>query len=247
MQKHGIAVFLTVCIFLNNLLSAQSTRPGRMEIGIIAGPTIDWCKTSTYEHTSKGAKVGGVYGVNTDINLVQTSSNYYFATGINVRHIRYGLKYTDNYSFFNYEIQENDTVRAASINSAFNTVYICIPTAIKLKTNEFNQFVFWGLLGMEHGIAVSSKSNDVVKNTENEEVRDFARVNRYKNTAILKESIYFIVGAEYIINNGTKLIFGIGYDHGVNNMFRKEYKNSISNAQIKAHTHRIEFQFGVIF
>ena len=242
MGKRCVVVVFIICFFLNNLLSAQISRPRRVEMGVFAGPTVDWAIANTQNYKTKGIKVDGVYGLNIDFNLVQTSSNYYFSTGINARHIRYGLEYTDNY-YFN-GIKQEDT---ALINSTFNTVYVTIPTAIKLKTTEFNRFVFWGLMGMEHGIAVSSKSNDEVKNIESGNIEEFKKVSQYKNTAILKESVYFVIGAEYIIKDNTKATFGIAYDHGLNNMFRKKYKNKISDEPVKAHTHRIEFQFGIIF
>jgi hypothetical protein len=245
MRRQYVAIFIVAYLFCNNMLLAQVNRPRRVEIGIIAGPTIDWCVTSTQNYKTTGAKGGGVYGLNIDLSLVQTSSNYYFSTGINARHIRYGLEYKDNYVFLN-EANNEETWNNVRINSTFNTVYVTIPTAIKLKTNSFGRFIVFGVVGLEHGIAVSAKSNDKVTKEDRTE-KKFEKINHYKNIAVVKESLYIVLGTEFIIQDNTKATFGIGYDLGFNNMFRKKYVNTISGEKVKAQAHRIEFQFGIIF
>ena len=246
-KKLYLTIFLIMYLFATNELLAQTERPRRIEAGIFAGPAMDWAVATTQGYNTTGVKGGGVYGVNLDINLHQTSFNYYFSTGINARHIRYGLQYTDNYSYFNDKTHQNEIANSAQINATFNTIYLTIPTAIKLKTGTFfERLVFVGLAGVEHGIAVSSKSNDEITK-ENGIKEKYTKIDHYKNTAVLKESLYIVLGAEFVIKDNTKATFGIGYNHGFNNMFRKKYKNKISDQVVKIHTHCIEFQFGIIF
>ena len=248
MKKQKVVIFLLISLFCADTVLAQVSRPRRMEAGIFAGPTIDWAVANTHGYKTTGVKGGGVYGINIDLNLHQTSSNYYFSTGINARHIRFGLEYReDNYSFFNDETNKWEMIDPIRINSTFNTVYLTIPTAIKLKTGVFfDKLVFWGLAGLEHGIAVSSRSNDEITR-ENGTKGKYAKINHYKHTSIFKESLYIVLGAEFIIKDNTKATFGMGYDFGFNNMFRKTFRNSISDLKVDARTHRIEFQFGIIF
>jgi len=250
MRKRYLIIFLITYLFCANELFAQTVRPRKIEVGIFAGPAIDWAVSNTQGYETTGVKGGGVYGINIDLNLHRTSSIYYFSTGINARHIRYGLKYTDNYSYYNDKTHQTEIEKSAQINSTFNTVYLTIPTAIKLKTSTFfDRFVFFGLVGLEHGLAVSSKSNDKITR-ENGTEGKYEKIDRYKNknTAIFKESLYIVLGAEFVIKDNTKATFGIGYNHGFNNMFRKNYKNSINDQmKINARTHCIEFQFGIIF
>jgi len=241
-------IFLVVlCVLVSNFVHSQVQRPRRVDVGIFAGPTIDWATTNTRTYTSTGAKIGGAYGLTIDLNLAPTSSNYYFSTGIAARHIRFGLEYKDDYLFENTETNQEETLLNASIKSSFNTIYVSIPTAVRLKTNSFGDFVFWGLIGLEHSIAASSKSNDeITKEIDESEVKQ-DKVNHYKDMALFKESLYIVLGAEYIIRDNTKVTFGIGYDHGFNNMFNKKYRNTITDNKVIAHTHRLEFQFGVTF
>jgi hypothetical protein len=231
-----------------DMLYAQIGRPRAVEIGLFAGPTIDWSSTGTRGYNNAGIRLGGVYGLNVDINLAQTSSNYFFSTGVNARHIRYGFKFTDNYIYKDVTTGDEQTIERAEVVSTFTTTYVSLPTAIKLKTNEFGRFVVFGLVGLEHGIAVSSKSNDEVTDVMNARTMKKTEKNdHYKHTAIFKESLYIVLGTEYIIQDQTKITFGLGYDHGFNNMFRKKYTNTITSEAVNIHTHRIEFQFGVIF
>ena len=239
-------LIIVLCLLAFDLAYSQTQRPRRVEVGLFAGPTVDWATTNTRSYSSTGAKIGGVYGLNVDINIAPTSSNYFFSTGINARHIRFGLEYKENYLFDNLETYQIDTFNNAAVKSTFNTIYISIPTAVRLKTNSFGNFAFWGLIGLEHSIVAASKTNDeIIK--ENESIEKQDKVNHYKDMSLFKESLYVVLGGEYIIQNNTKLIFGIGYDHGFNNMFRKKYKNSLTNENINARTHRLELQIGVIF
>jgi len=248
MRTYKCIVVLVICFFCVETLLAQTVRPRKIEVGMFAGPTIDWAVPNTHGYKKSGIKGGGVYGVNLDLNLNQTSSNYFFSTGVNARHIRFGLEYKDNnYSYYDDATNAWQTMDSVLVNSTFNTVYLSIPTAIKLKTDIFfDRFVFWGLAGLEHGIAVSSKSNDEIMRTDGTKSK-YAKIDQYKHTAIFKESLYIVLGMEFVIKDKTKATFGIAYDMGLNNVFRKKYKNSITNLDVKAHAHRIEFQFGVIF
>ena len=251
MRKQYWVIFLIMYLFAANELLAQTIRPRKIEAGIFAGPSICWAVSNTQGYKTTGVKGGGVYGINIDLNLHQTSSNYYFSTGINARHIRYGLEFTDNYSYYNDKTYQQEIEKSALVTSTFNTVYLTIPTAIKLKTSTFfDRFVFFGLVGLEHGLAVSSKSNDKITREDGTEGK-YAKIDQYKknkNTALFKESLYIVLGAEFVIKDNTKATFGIGYNHGFNNMFRKNYKNSINDQiAVNARTHCIEFQFGIIF
>jgi hypothetical protein len=245
MMKQNIVILVGMSFFWTNMLFGQIDRPRRVDISLFAGPTVDWCVTNTHNYKTAGVKGGGVYGLNIDLSLSQTLSNYYFSTGINARHIRYGLKYNDNYVYLD-DFNKMDTMYSASINSTFNTVYVTIPTAIKLKTDNFGRFIVFGVIGLEHGIAVSSRSNDEATRLDGTKEKT-EKNNHYKHTTIFKESLYIVLGTEFIIQDNTKAVFGLGYDHGFNNMFRKKYVNTISNQSVNAKTHRIEFQFGIIF
>jgi hypothetical protein len=97
-MKKNSSIIVLVCILSMQTLFAQfETRPRLVEVGFFGGPTIMWASPKTDGYKNEGAKIGGVYGVGVDINLVQTLQNYYFHTGINARHIRSELSFLDKY------------------------------------------------------------------------------------------------------------------------------------------------------
>ncbi len=246
-----IAIIISIGLFAQGLLFGQSTRPRRVDLSIFAGPTISWASSRTEGFKSGGAAVGGVYGINTDINLVQTAENYYFHLGINARHIRSKLNYTDNYILEDKAAKTTEYISKASIASTYNMIYLSIPTAIKLRTNPFGNFVIFGVVGLEHGICLSSRANDKITYTQNEKDEVVARkdkVDMYSKTSFFRESLYISFGAEYIIRDNTRAFVAIAFDNGFNNIFRgKKYINEVYDEKVNAKSHSFEFQFGFFF
>jgi hypothetical protein len=220
---------------------AQEVRPSAVEAGFCVGPTISWATPHTDSYESTGVKLGGCYGLMADINLVRTKTFAYFNTGIVFRHVRFGLTHTDHYTL----TKKNEKIDSARITSAYNTVFLSIPTAIKLKTESFGKFAIFGIAGLEHGFRISAKSNDEV--TRLDGTSEKATVNRTENIALMKESVFAVLGFEYTIYKRTKATFGIGYNYGINSLFKRKYKNKITNERVIANAHAVEFQFGFIF
>jgi hypothetical protein len=225
-----------------NASQAQTVRPRLIEVGFCAGPTIGWAATQTESYESTGIKVSGYYGLSADVNLVRTKEVVFFSTGILFKHIRFGLNYTDNYFF----AKKEENIDSARITSAYNTIFLTIPTAVKFKTDPFSGFAIFGIAGLEHGFRISAKSKDeILRLDDTKEKAD--KVSQSKNVGLLKESIFAVLGVEYRIFSHTKATFGIGYNYGLNNIFNRKYSNSITNEKMKANIHTIEFQFGFIF
>ncbi len=237
MKKLGSILTVYCLICLQTAFTQTQTRPRLVEVSFFGGPTIMWASPKTVDYKNEGAKIGGVYGVGVDINLVQTLQNYYFSTGINARHIRTELSFQDN-----YKVATTNTILDSSfIRSTYNMVYISIPTTIKLKTDPIGRFIIFGTVGMDNGFCVSSKSKDNVENKEYEKVDD------YKNTLFFREALLASIGCEFIIKGNTKASFALAFNNGFTNTFRKKYVNSITGEQVKATNRGFEFQFGFIF
>jgi len=238
---YKILIAILFGIYLNTS-SAQDARPRAVEVGFCAYPTIGWAVPQTDSYKNKGIKIGGGYGVNVDINLVRTKEVVFFSTGVLFKHVRFGLNYTDNYFFK----KKKETIDSACITSVYNNIFLTIPTAVKFKTDPFSDFAIFGIAGLEHGFRISAKSNDEILRTNSSGERA-DKVNHSENIVLLKESVFAVLGVEYRIFSHTKATFGIGYNYGLNNIFKHKYKNSITNEKVKANIHTIEFQFGFIF
>ena len=232
-------VLLGMCL---NASHAQDLRPRMVEAGFCAGPTICWASSQTEDYESTGIKIGGNYGVNLDVNLIRTKEVVYLSTGILFKHIRFGLNYTDNY----FLAKKDEWIDSARITSAYNTIFFTIPTAVKFKTETFSNFAIFGVAGLEHGFRISAKSNDEILRLD-ETGEKANKVNQNNNIVGMKESIFAILGVEYTIFKHTKASFGIGYNYGLNSIFKRKYNNLISEEKVAANIHTVEFQFGFIF
>lgn len=252
--KQQTIAFIIIGIGLLSALNAQDImrRPRRVEFSVMAGPTISWTSTPSEAFHNKGICVGGVYGVNADINIVPTNENYYFLVGINARHYFTKIQYTDKYDYYR---NNKDTI--SNILSKYNDIYLSFPTAIKLKTNPFGRFTIFGVIGLEHGFCLSATSKDEVSPLKTEEEQIFKNVNRTQQTAVFKESLYVIFGFEFSIHDRTKATFGLAFDRGLNNLFKTTYKDNdgnridnnitISGEPLKAYYNNFEFQFSFVF
>lgn len=252
--KQQVIAYLLILTGILSAANAQDImrRPRRVEFSVMAGPAISWLSTASETFDNKGICVGGVYGVNADINLMPTNENYYFLVGINARHYFSKIQYIDKYDYFG---TKKDTV--SNILSKYNDIYLSFPTAIKLKTNPMGRFAIFGVIGMEHGFCLSATSKDEVTPLKMEEEKTFKNVNRTRQTAVFKESLYVIFGFEFSIQDRTKATFGLAYNRGLNNLFKATYKdndgnrldniNTITEEPLKAFYNSFEFQFSFVF
>jgi len=224
-----------------NVSRAQEIRPRAVEAGFCTGPIICWATPQADAYENTGIKIGGYYGLNVDVNLVRTKEIVFFSTGILFKHLRFGLNYTDSC----FLAKKNEIIDSARITSAYNTVFFTIPTAIKLKTEPFSNFAIFGIAGLEHGFRISAKSNDeILRPNGTGDKAD--NVKQSEKIVLLKESIFVVLGVEYTLFKRTKATFGIGYNYGLNSIFKRTYNNLIAGRVI-ANVHTVEFQFGFIF
>ena len=236
MKNIGNLLIIIGILSMQTSFAQREMRPRLIEASFFGGPTIMWASPKTDKYENEGVKIGGVYGVGVDINLVQTMQNYYFSTGINARHIRTGLSFSDNY------ILSDTILQSKYIRSTYNMVYITIPTTIKLQTDPIGRFIIFGTVGLDNGFCVSSKSKDKVENQQ-----EYKEVDNYKKTLFFREALLASIGFDFIIKGNTKASFTFAFNNGFTNAFRKSYKNAITGEQVKANNRGFEFQFGFIF
>lgn len=222
-MKKALLLSVLGIILTSTAAFAQIERPRPLELGLYAAPTLNWF-SSTEQYTNKGICLGGSYGLNVEINLFRTASNYYFHTGVNIHQFGGKLQYVDT------------TVTWIPIDKHYIT-YVSIPTAIKLETNPlFNdKFMIFGVFGVDNALRVSSKvkkdkdhSNKTIKN------------NDY--TSLFKESLLITIGGEYVISGNTRLTAGINFNFGFTNAFNKDF---IQDETVQART--LGLQIGLIF
>ena len=227
MKKGLLLSILGMMVFVSASYGQTEMRPRAFELGLYAAPTLNWF-SSTEQYDNKGICLGGSYGLNVEINLFRTASNYYFHTGVNIH--QFGGK-------LQYAYSDTSASQTRFAIDKHNITYVSIPTAIKLATNPIlkDRFMVFGVFGLDNALRVSSTvkkdkdyNNKTVKNND--------------NTALFKESLLVTIGGEYVISGNTRLIAGVNFNFGFTNAFKKDF---IGDETVQART--LGLQIGLIF
>lgn len=222
-MKKVLLLSVLSIVFATSATFAQIERPRPLELGLYAAPTLNWF-SSTEQFDNKGVAIGGSYGLNVEINLFRTASNYYFHTGVNIHQ-------------FGGKLQYADTTQNRLAIDKHNITYVSIPTAIKLETNPLlnDKIMIFGIFGVDNALRVSSKvkkdkdyNNKTVKNND--------------NTSLFKESLLITIGGEYVISGNTRVTAGINFNFGFTNALEKSV---IQDETVQART--LGLQIGLIF
>ena len=233
------SIFIALFCILSHSFMAQSQTNNtnrRVVIGVNIGPSIDWLSPRTVDYKKDGTILGLRYGIPVDINFTE-GDNYYFSTGLKFAHSGGELLFTG----IPVEYPESTT----DIHRKYRTLYMSIPTGVKLKTPSFSNFVIGGNFGLEHGFLLSSKHTDVYY-MNGKEIKDQSK-QEHKEALFFRESVYIGPGVEYIIKNDLRVSFYINYSYTISNFFKKKAKNDVTAVREKGHLGAVEFLFGFSF
>ncbi|MBO7625807.1 MAG: outer membrane beta-barrel protein [Bacteroidales bacterium] len=242
MKNKLIVSILMLFIGMSAAFSQSDTRPRPFELGVFGSPALNWFKSATDGYNNKGVAFSGAYGINLDINMFQATSNYYFRTGINIRHLGGKLTYSEP----RYAV--DSSVIIDNVESKFNMVYISVPTALKLQTNPLaDKYIIYSVFGLDNSFCISSSHQKKVGETTGNPK------DNMKNTFRIREALILSIGGEYVINNNTRVTLGVMFNNGFTNLFNKnfydasEYFNKNVKERVNAYNRTIELQVGLIF
>lgn len=235
-MKSRLFLVLAFCLFSIQLFAQAENHKGkRLSVGLSVGPAIDWISPNIDEYDGVGPIVGLRYGIPVDINLTH-ESNYYFSTGILFQHTGGKLSFPSRF------LPDLDSLDV-SIQRKYSSIFLAIPTGIKLKTPSFNNFVFAGNFGLLHGFKLNSKKQD--KYEVNGLDHKDNKKSEFEGASFFKESIYVGIGLEYIIKDDFRASFFFNYSYSFTNYFNK--KAVATDKRIKGNHNGIEFVFGIFF
>lgn len=259
MRKSFFTVFILCFICLianaNNVFDGSYTKPRdpermrpprerpansdfgkRAALGVLFGSGVDWLNPKADSMQRAGTVANLKYGVTLDINFT-TKNNYYFSTGVFFNHSGGKLR-------FNTYLEDSLTV--VTTDRKFRTVYVTIPTGIKLKTPSIKNFVVVANFGLYHSFRINSNYFDdySLDGTLNKSEKHV-----YKSeTAFFRESAYIGLGLEYVIKSDFRVFFYATYVHGFLNYFNpKNSHNLIYGSKDKATLSGVELQIGITF
>ena len=218
----------------------------RFTVGVAFGPEIDWLQPKTIDYNRDGTVFGFRAGVNFDVNFTQ-ATYYYFSTGLFFHYDGGRLAFRDHITY-------DDTVHVqASISRRYKAYYLTIPTGIKLKTPDFNNFVIAANFGMYHSFLLSSSVKDKasieINEVEGKMVDISERIGHAETRPLkIREAIYAGLGLEYIIRGDFRAFFYANFSHTFTNFFNgQKCWNGITGEKEVAKLNSVEFIVGLNF
>ncbi len=208
----------------------------RVTLGVAFGMGMDWLNPQVDELERNGSVFGMKYGIPIDVNFTSTD-NYYFTTGIFFNHSGGKLKFKTAF---------NDGKDTLPTERKFQSIYLTIPTGIKLKTPSMKNFVIATNFGLYHSFRLSGKASD--KFTQNNEPQEQKKHDYTRETSLFREAAYIGLGVEYIIKDDFRTYLYIIYAHTFTNYFNPKYShNLVTGDKDKAALGNLEFQLGISF
>jgi len=182
----------------------------RVILGLMVGSGADWITPRNEKFTTNGGYANLSYGIPVDINFT-TGQYYYFSTGVMFHHLGGKLK-------FNL-YDDNSPTDSVVTNRLYRSIYLTIPTGVKLKTPQFKNFVFGVNFGLYHSFLLSAKSIDKysIGNTDHKTTNS----PYVKQMAIFREAGYLGIGGEYIIKGEFRTFVYINYAYTFTNFFSR--------------------------
>lgn len=227
----------------------------RFGIRVALQPT--WYKSDNTSSKGAGAVPGFGFGLCWEIKL---SNIIRFATGIGGDFEGGKISYRNDSAFqvratLNNEgeyVEAKNGVIDAEYNlkhgntfytlkeRKYKTTMITIPLSLKMMTNEYSGFRYFGMFGGEIGIRAGIKANDtyydgktaVVSGTSTA-VSDVSGADLKKEGLLVGKDASFLpfrvgmnlgLGTEYRIAGSTSLVFSVNYFQSFTNLMRKESK-----------------------
>ncbi|MCH5597575.1 porin family protein [Niabella ginsengisoli] len=226
-----IIMFSLLSISMYSGLNAQSEIYGRkVRFGFKIDPVFANSLTPAENDIERtGSGFGVNYGLMADIMFADGRGA--FATGLEVAHGSSELMYnTSDRGLYRADAAGDDQ------NYKLKLQYLQIPVSVKLRTNEMNNFRFWGQFGTYMGALLRSRLEYSHGSASGD------NVNVMKNTNKVNMGLLIGAGGEYKLAEKTDLFFGLGLENGFTDITsNKDWKDG------KVGLNRWAIRLGVFF
>ena len=212
-MKNKFLIVLLIVILFANITNAQEQK---FHFGLKVAPTVAWMKPDTKGLNRDGSKLGFTYGLMGESNF---APNYAFTYGAQVTYRGGILKY-DSVVIFP--------------RTSYVLKYVELPIGIKMKTNEFNHYRYFGQFGIVPGLNLSAKST-----TEKE-----SNIESKAYITDINMSMMIAVGTEYTISGSTTFLASLEFNNGFIDVLTK---SKDSDPQFKAISNYVALNLGIMF
>ncbi|MFH0895968.1 MAG: porin family protein [Bacteroidota bacterium] len=216
--------------------------------GLKAEPSIVWIKPEdSKKYESGGARMKFAYGLITEFKLGNTAS---FVTGLEATYSGGKINFKEDSIY--YVTDEQDSLFISS--RKFNTTYVGIPIALKMKTPDIGGFTYFGMFGINTAFKTKARSEDVgvLKGTTSETTQTGVDIS--KDVNFMRFDLKVGGGFEYNLAGTTSLLVSINYHNGLTNVFTNDSKmlrtivdNASTPAKQDAKSSYISLTVGILF
>jgi len=205
---------LKIGIILLIIMAFQSqaqVKPFRF--GVKVAPNMSWISPDTKDYEYNGMSMGFSWGFLADITL---ADNYFVKTGFSIDYLNAKLKYPHQMVI---TPSDPDTV-VGTLDRKYKLRYLEIPLTLKMRTNQFGEFAFYGEIGFGTAFNLKSKSDD--KFVYNNDIELETSEDIKDEISFIRESLIVGAGIEYFIDESTSLVTSINFSSGLTNLLSGE-------------------------
>ena len=211
---------LIVGLLLAMSLTASAQNKG-FAFGFKLGPGFDWTGSTTGAAVNEGLKTGFGVGLVAEYYFAE---NYAIVTGVNVNMNR------GHYSFLNGRMTTDSVpvLETYSVDRMYKSTVYEIPLMLKMMTNDLGNLPLRAYAQVGAGIGYAQK----VKVRDNN-ANDWIATNKeYSN---LRASLKIGAGAQYAIDQSTRVFAGLYFSHdfinNINSISPNYYGNYYENGE----------------
>ena len=235
-------LFVGLLMAMSLTVSAQNNG---FAFGFKLGPDFDWTGSTTGAATNQGMKTGFGVGVVAEYYF---ADNYAIVTGVNVNMNR------GHYSFLNGRMTTDSVpvLETYSVDRKYKATVYEIPLMLKMMTNELGNLPLRAYAQVGAGIGYAQR----VK-VQDDQATDWVATNKeYSN---LRASLKIGAGAQYALDESTRLFAGVYFSHdfinNINSIAPNHYKFYFENGEkigeretkLNVLQNRIGIEVGVLF
>ncbi len=229
----GSRLAITILIILISAQVMQAQKESPVKLGLRVAPALSWINPGTEGYNSEGLRFGISAGLVSDFYFAR---NYAVSTGFSFLFPSGKLSYQDM-------IMVNGVDQLGTNNRIYNLIYFEIPVMLKMKTNQFGDFSFFGQIGFGTGFRMKATGKNDVTFADGSTA---SSTNDIQNkTSLMRESVIAGIGIEYHIDKSTCITGGFNYSNALNSVLKGT--NLASNQEVKGLANFAELSIGVLF
>ena len=228
-------IIISIILLIYGIQGFTQIKPFRF--GFKVAPNIAWISPDAKTYKSDGSVIGFSWGFLADFTLTE---NYFLKTGFNMDYLSGKLEYPHTMA-----IPPDTILNAGTMHRKYNLRYLQIPLTLKMRTNKFGKFAYFGEIGFGTSFNLRAKSKDELIYNNGQNTLDTEEDIKEK-IVFMKESIILGIGIEYFVDESTSIITELNFNQGISNILKGE-NTADPNIKQKGFLYYFELNIGVMF